>query len=186
MIEEGKSACFMKDKKGYLPAHVACSRHCSPAKLRMLLSVNPGSLHARTFTGQTLLSLATTTATKSHPNFALMDALNHLVRAGVSEDAFAPFGAPTSSEDSDGSTRGRLDSNDTVDTLPFTMPIKPEPSPLTRKRKYSEDMPSVETPAPPAKDVALLLHFSRVNKEEFATQMSLDEEMGVPSRIAEV
>lgn len=84
MIENGAQACFMKDKKGYLPAHVACSRHCSPEKLRMLLSINPGSLYDTTAQGQTLLDLATQTATKSHPNYALIDELNrHLSNCGV-------------------------------------------------------------------------------------------------------
>lgn len=66
----------MKDKKGYLPAHVAASRHCSPEKLRMLLAVNPGSLRETTADGETLMTLATSTATKSHPNYALIDELH--------------------------------------------------------------------------------------------------------------
>lgn len=66
----------MKDKKGWLPAHVACSRHCSPQKLKMLLAVNPGALYETTENGETLLSLATSTATKSHPNYALIDEIN--------------------------------------------------------------------------------------------------------------
>lgn len=75
MIERGPSACFKRDKKGWLPAHVACSRHCSPDKLRMLLQVNPDSLHSRTADGKSLLELATRSATKSHPNYALIDEL---------------------------------------------------------------------------------------------------------------
>eukprot|EP00934_Nitzschia_sp_Nitz4_P007906 Nitzschia sp. Nitz4//scaffold109_size72162//23076//24206//NITZ4_005843-RA/size72162-processed-gene-0.29-mRNA-1//-1//CDS//3329532754//7896//frame0 len=75
MIEHGRAACFMKDKKGFLPAHVACSRHCSPEKLEMLLAVNPQALRACTNSGETLLSLAITHATKSHPNYALIDDL---------------------------------------------------------------------------------------------------------------
>mmetsp|Transcript_37831 Transcript_37831/g.91744 ORF Transcript_37831/g.91744 Transcript_37831/m.91744 type:complete len:406 (+) Transcript_37831:768-1985(+) len=75
MIQYGPQACFMRDKKGYLAAHVACSRHCSPEKLRMLLAVHPESLVAKTNDGQTLLSLAIGTATRSHPNYALIDAI---------------------------------------------------------------------------------------------------------------
>ncbi|CAJ1937892.1 unnamed protein product [Cylindrotheca closterium] len=75
MIQYGPQACFMRDKKGYLPAHVACSRHCSPEKLRMLLAVHPESLVAKTNDGQSLLALAIGTATKSHPNYALIDAI---------------------------------------------------------------------------------------------------------------
>jgi len=70
----------MKDKKGFLPAHVACSRHCSPEKLRMVLAVNPDSLYDKTLKGDTLLSLATSTATKSHPNYALIDELQKQLR----------------------------------------------------------------------------------------------------------
>ena len=79
MIDNGTDACFMRDKKGFLPAHVACSRHCSPEKLRMLLGVNPQALRDETVDGHTLLSLATSTATKSHPNYALIDELNRLL-----------------------------------------------------------------------------------------------------------
>lgn len=76
MITHGGKACFMKDKKGYLPAHVACSRHCSPEKLRMLLAVNPQALFDKTNDGNTLLDLAEKEATKSHPNYALIEELN--------------------------------------------------------------------------------------------------------------
>ena len=75
----------MKDKKGYLAAHVACSRHCSPEKLQMLLSVNPDSLFAITDDGQSLLSLAMSTATKSHPNYALIDDLHQRYTAAAAE-----------------------------------------------------------------------------------------------------
>ena len=68
MIDFGKEAAFMKDKKGWLPAHVACSRHCSPEKLNMLLAVNPNAIFAETDQGQTPLDLAVKTATKTHPN----------------------------------------------------------------------------------------------------------------------
>ncbi|KAL7562251.1 hypothetical protein ACA910_004057 [Epithemia clementina (nom. ined.)] len=76
MIKRGSQACFMRDKKGWLPAHVACSRHCSPDKLRMLLNVNPAALHERTYAGETLLKLASAGATRSHPNFALIEELH--------------------------------------------------------------------------------------------------------------
>jgi hypothetical protein len=75
MIERGTSATYMKDKKGWLPIHVAVSRHCSPEKLRMLLKANPESLHSLTDSGQSILDLAKSTATKSHPNFALIGEL---------------------------------------------------------------------------------------------------------------
>ena len=75
MVLNGREACFMKDKKGYLPAHVACSRHCSPEKLHMLLKINRAALTAKTNAGDTLLSLAIKSATRSHPNYALIDDL---------------------------------------------------------------------------------------------------------------
>lgn len=75
VLDHGAQACFMKDKKGFLPAHVACSRHCSPEKLRMLLNVNPNALFELTSQGDSLLDLARATATKSHPNYALIKEL---------------------------------------------------------------------------------------------------------------
>ena len=94
----------MKDKKGFLPAHVACSRHCSPEKLKMLLSVYPVCLFEKTNDGHTLISLATCSATKSHPNYALIDELNRQME-------LAACGSLVS-EESDYASRGRLDSND--------------------------------------------------------------------------
>lgn len=73
MIRAAPIACSMKDKKGYLPAHVASSRHCSPEKLLMVLDVYPQALHETTNDGHTLLSLAETTSTISHPNHSLID-----------------------------------------------------------------------------------------------------------------
>jgi len=75
MIDWGEKACFMKDKKGWLPAHVACSRHCSPEKLNMLLKVNPDAVFEETNNGETLLALAEATKTVTHPNNALIDML---------------------------------------------------------------------------------------------------------------
>lgn len=75
MIQRGKKATEMKDKNGWLPIHVACSRHCSPEKLEMLLKAYPDSLHKKTHDGETPMSLATSTATSSHPNHKLIQAL---------------------------------------------------------------------------------------------------------------
>jgi hypothetical protein len=72
MVDQGAKACFLKDSKGWLPVHVACSRHCSPEKLLMLLQVHPECLYATTNDGQTPLSLAKSTATKTHPNQKLI------------------------------------------------------------------------------------------------------------------
>jgi hypothetical protein len=182
MIEHGSDACFMRDKKGYLPAHVACSRHCSPQKLRMLISVNPGSLYERTKKGDTLLSLATSTATKSHPNYALIDELNRQLH--ISQDsghAFASLATPVSAEESDGSSRGRLDSSETVDPQPYQTWMPDTVSQVDRKRK-SPDSDSTVVVVPPPADVDLLLHFSRNG----STRTSLDDEYASPSRIAQV
>jgi len=141
----------------------------------MLLSVHPGSLHERTNNGDTLLSLATRKATKSHPNYALIDELNHQIHMAQSSDqAFASLATPISSEESDGSSRGRLNSNDTVDLL---QPI-PRKRRATRKRKQPEDDFAVgaidmDTMPPPPADADLLLHFSR---NGIITRTSMDDE----------
>jgi Ankyrin repeats (many copies) len=56
-VGRGGKAAFMRDKKGYLPLHVAVSRHVSPDKLRLLLDANPSALLAKTNDGQTALAL---------------------------------------------------------------------------------------------------------------------------------
>jgi hypothetical protein len=106
MISRGPEACFMKDKDGYLPIHVACSRHCSPAKLDMMLKVNPDSIVARTVSGiggggKTPLMLARETATKMHPNNRLITVLEELTNEYLqkkttnAEHVLSPL-APTS------------------------------------------------------------------------------------------
>lgn len=173
MIDNGAGACFMKDKKGFLPAHVACSRHCSPEKLRMVLAVNPDSLYEKTKEGETLLSLATSTATKSHPNYALINELNrHLdlpQHAGsAAQSSSGDFGSSTSiisDNPSDASSRGRLDSNDSNKSWPNVMAAVPPGAPrATRKRKSLNDVgiKREDNPLPYAENPAdLLLHFSR-------------------------
>jgi hypothetical protein len=86
MIKMGPQAAFTRDKKGWLPIHMACSRHCSPEKLRMLLEVNKSSLHAKTPEGESLLCLAKSKATKSHPNYALISELKAQLQAWNGED----------------------------------------------------------------------------------------------------
>lgn len=87
LIDRGTNALFLKDKKGWLPLHVAISRHCSPEKLHMLLKANPESLHAKTDLGESLLDLAKTTATQSHPNYALVAELKKCYGGGKHEEA---------------------------------------------------------------------------------------------------
>ena len=64
MIEKGTQATFMRDKNDWLPVHVACSRHVSPDKLRMLVNANPASIFAVTKDNETVLGLAQSTATR--------------------------------------------------------------------------------------------------------------------------
>lgn len=81
MIAKGPQAAYTRDKKGWLPIHMACSRHASPEKLRMLLEANPSSLHAKTPEGESLLCLAKSKATKSHPNYALISEIKAQLKA---------------------------------------------------------------------------------------------------------
>jgi hypothetical protein len=155
MVDHGAQACFMKDKKGWLPAHVACSRHCSPEKLRMLLAVNPGALYERTNQGETLSDLAKSTATKSHPNYALIEEVNRQHASSVAYSPTSAFQSPNMahqmnmhampiSDHSDVSVRSRLDSSDSGNTLtqqPWghkTRTVKVEKK-RPRKRKATED-----------------------------------------------
>jgi hypothetical protein len=143
MIQYGQKACFMKDKKEFLPAHVACSRHCSPEKLQMLLRVNPNALKCTTKDGSTLLSLATTSATKSHPNYALIDELRRkLEEAGLNNELF-PVRVSSNDTNED-------DNDKKVATTTTTTTTKRR----ARKRKVTAD-DGDDDPA------NLLLHFSR-------------------------
>jgi hypothetical protein len=154
MIQNGPQACFMKDKKGYLPAHVACSRHCSPEKLRMLLHVHPESLLAKTNDGQTLLSLAIGMATRSHPNYALIDAL----RSQMEKMGLPKHDTTTTTTTSSTTTSIRLR------VAASRLEEKKETDPCIRlignkrsrnQRKVTDDAMDDNDP------VNLLLHFSR-------------------------
>jgi hypothetical protein len=149
MIEKGPEACFKKDKKGYLPIHVACSRHCSPEKLKMLLTVNPGSLFEKTLDGLTILDLANQGRTASHPNQALIEEIqrrmdharqNDMVQSSRFQSADSNSivrsmmisGSDTDNNNSEDTNhrsndifRNRLDSNDSA-----------------RISDYSDEMPS--------------------------------------------
>jgi len=106
MVDKGPNACFKKDKKGFLPAHVACSRHVSPEKLRMLLAVNPHALYDKTHKGETIMDLAKKNATKSHPNYALIEELNRQLGG--------THMGRVSSEEEDSANRSRLPSDDSA------------------------------------------------------------------------
>jgi hypothetical protein len=83
LIQRGPQACCMRDKNGWLPAHVAASRHCSPLKLRMLLDVYPETIYAKTSDGESLMDLALRTSTATHPNFKLIECLNECMGTSV-------------------------------------------------------------------------------------------------------
>ena len=152
MITNGREACFMKDKKGFLPAHVACMRHCSPEKLQMLLDVNPAALYATTNEGETLLSLAVSKATKSHPNYALIEDIKRRLEnigAGKNESA-----RPKALVRSQKPAQAR-----SISSCKMAAHMAP-PTRMTRKRKVTADDDDME-------EATLLLHFSRqtTNKE---------------------
>ena len=140
MINKGKDAALLRDKKYWLPVHVACSRHCSPEKLKMLLQANPSSLHAKTGDRKSLMDLAKETATKSHPNLALIEELERQI-----EDYKGTVSMETSPECSELFPSQFFNSD--VAT--------PRPTRLSKKRKSRGE----------PQDVAgLLLHFSKSAK----------------------
>jgi hypothetical protein len=113
MVDLGAKACFMKDKHGYLPAHVACRRHTSPDKLRMLLAVNPGALYDRNNDGRDLIGLAEYHATKSHPNYALIEELKRQMKlAPIDHDSIVANSVPAVSSEDSSEARDRSDSHE--------------------------------------------------------------------------
>jgi hypothetical protein len=175
LIQRGRRSCFMIDKKGFLPAHVACSRHCSPEKLDMLLRVNPGSLFAVTSGGDTLLSLATKTATKSHPNYALINDIRSRLDLSTAAAAAAAHPSRVSSTDSSeqgtnskgtkgfGSSLGSTSYNEAAS--PMAQVRQPKRKHKSKcKRKITIDDQDTRT-AIKTEEVSeqanLLLHFSR-------------------------
>lgn len=182
MIAQGKQATYVRDKSGYLPAHIAASRHVSPDKLRMLLEANPDSIMARTNDGMTLLSLAQTTATASHPNYRLIGSLRcALQQAGCSEAALdATLNAPcrvSSGDTSDEDLKGMA----AVVKKMKRMPRKKRHKRASKRVKVEEeisntytDNPTMEGPdsmgnldTPGAAD--LLLHFASANPSQLGS-----------------
>jgi hypothetical protein len=166
MIREGAQACFMKDRKGYLPVHVACSRHCSPEKLQMLLEVNPSSLYEKTNDGSTLLSLATKTATKSHPNYALIADLRRRLNFAVGPSYHAvPSRVSSNDKTDDNSSNSEGSPVNRFTAAAIGAAMAPPPR---RKRKITAD--DEENNAMLEEDdneqAKLLLHFSRQTDKE--------------------
>mmetsp|Transcript_11448 Transcript_11448/g.21163 ORF Transcript_11448/g.21163 Transcript_11448/m.21163 type:complete len:447 (+) Transcript_11448:521-1861(+) len=176
MIQEGLRACFMKDRKGYLPVHVACSRHCSPEKLQMLLDVNPSSLVAKTNDGDTLLSLAIKTATKSHPNYALIDDLRRRLDLNGVLHHYIPHRV-SSNDTTEGTSSISDGSPDRVKS--GALPSSTRSNPRTRsqirkrKRKVTADADDVKVVMEDDNEQAnLLLHFSRHHVESPITNFA--------------
>jgi hypothetical protein len=186
MIQAGPQACFMKDRKGYLPAHVACSRHCSPEKLQMLLNVNPGSLFATTNQGYTLLSLATSTATKSHPNYALIDDLRRRLDYTGSQQVGNHLRPPAYAIGGDKDIRdgpNRVSSDDTNNHSDNTVneaspasstrqsaPASAAPPTRSRKRKVADEKKHTISEPDDNEQANLLLHFYRQTDLQIAGQ----------------
>jgi Ankyrin repeats (many copies) len=180
MIQAGAKACFMKDRKGYLPAHVACSRHCSPEKLQMLLNVNPASLFATTNDGHTLLSLATSTATKSHPNYALIDELRTRIDiAGTQQGHHLSLPAYDGGRNSNHAVPNRVISDDANDPADCTSDesraaaatAAPAQVIESRKRKIKSEGHDKNKPDRDDKEQAhLLLHFYRQTDQQGGDQ----------------
>ena len=78
----------------------------------MLLEVNPNSLYATTNEGYTLLSLAQSTATKSHPNYALIEELKR-----KHDQSPAPHPARVVSNDAGTSNGEEVDVDDVYFTI---------------------------------------------------------------------
>jgi Ankyrin repeats (many copies) len=76
MVDLGADACFMKDKHGYLPAHVACRNHTSVDNLRLLLAVNPAAVNCKTEDDHNLLDLALHYKNDKYSNCALIKELH--------------------------------------------------------------------------------------------------------------
>ncbi|MGK3751790.1 MAG: hypothetical protein ACI8RD_004092 [Bacillariaceae sp.] len=159
----------MIDKKGFLPAHVACSRHCSPEKLDMLLRVNPNSLFAVTSSGDTLLSLATKTATKSHPNYALINDIRSRLDLStasavhpsrVSSTDSSEQGTISKGTEGFGSSLGSTSSNEAASPMAQVRQPKRKGK---RKRKVTIDDQDthIAVKTEVSEQANLLLHFSR-------------------------
>eukprot|EP00536_Pseudo-nitzschia_multiseries_P003077 jgi/Psemu1/236370/estExt_Genewise1.C_430189 len=167
MIRRGMGACFMTDKNGFLPAHVACSRHCSPEKLDMLLQVNPASLFEKSKDGRTLLDLARCKATKSHPNYALItDIERRLNMASSTPNTFLPISQQMtrikhenhSSSEPTTTTTSSSSSSSTNNVSPFAQGI----SRIKRENDSSdEDSRKKKSKQDDSDPANLLLHFSR-------------------------
>jgi hypothetical protein len=58
ILKKGQTACRVRDRDGFLPAHVACKCLCSVNVLRVVVAANPLAIFVETNDRSTCLSLA--------------------------------------------------------------------------------------------------------------------------------
>jgi hypothetical protein len=58
ILKKGQTACRVRDRDGFLPAHVACKYLCSVNVLRVVVAANPLAIFVETNDRSTCLSLA--------------------------------------------------------------------------------------------------------------------------------
>ena len=173
MLSVGKQAAKIKDKNGYLPAHIAASRHVSPGKLQMLLEAYPDCITQRTNDGHTLLSLARSAATKSHPNYRLIESLKKAMQRagsnGMDLDATSIVPARVSSGDTSDSSKSNEQPKVTT-TKKKRKPRKTASKRSTKRVKVEQEEALAVHPiasnnfdTPGAAD--LLLHFATANPQ---------------------
>lgn len=180
MLSTGKRAAKIKDKNGYLPAHIAASRHVSPDKLQMLLNANPDSISARTDDGRTLLSLAKSSATESHPNYRLIEALKKAMRQSgrnvTALDVESIVPARVSSGDASDSSKSNEEPKVTI-TKKKRKPRKKADKRSTKrvkvKQEVLETIPTASSnfDTPGAAD--LLLHFATANPQNNSNEVEV-------------
>mmetsp|Transcript_4260 Transcript_4260/g.10127 ORF Transcript_4260/g.10127 Transcript_4260/m.10127 type:complete len:398 (-) Transcript_4260:353-1546(-) len=146
MLHYGRKACFMRDKNGFLPVHLAVGRHCSPEKLDMLLRANPSSLFATTEDGRSLLDLAKKEATKSHPNYALINEIERRLQATTSLSGTNQFNVQNNQDHATGLFHQRNTGSANFKTARIQRKRKPK-----RKRKTNSTIRREEKNRQPVK-----------------------------------
>lgn len=176
-----------------MPIHVAASRHCSPAKLNLLLAVYPGSINALTESGETPLSLAKSTATKSHPNNRLIQALEDILKKNKMTNP--TFDSNTAAKDSSviGEAAAAAAAASTISS--FIAPVSPDLSYLLPKKNLpfemmiSSESSSATTESDDYFSNAVTgsdHHFSCNQKKELHSKKPLKKRSIVPPRVSSV
>ena len=151
----------------------------------MLLRANPGSIREVINDQRTALQLARDTATRSHPNFALIAALKAAMPVEDGSDGVEVPAAAARARSTSSSSAGRNGGKKKRKGNRTGMVAKAPKKTPSKKRKRSEfrESGSIETmETPVAAD--LLLHFSRSNKA--AIERKPEEMNGFATQVAEV